>query len=347
MGTVGIKDVAERAGVSVGTVSNALNRPGSVRSSTRAKVERAMVELGFVRNESARQLRAGKSRLLAYVVPDVGNPFFTDIARGAEGVAQAAGLALVLCDADSERDREDGFLELLLEQRVHGVLITPIDAANPRLVALADRGVPVVLVDRVAAPGDILCSVGVDDVEGGRLAAEHLIAQGHERIAFVGSPNAMPQVADRYRGAVDATREGADGEILLLDSQRLDVESGRLAAQRLLGIPERRRPTAAFCANDLLALGMLQALTGQGHVVPDEIALVGYDDIEFAAAAAVPLSSVRQPRRELGRLAVTLLLDDAGREGGHQHEHPVLRPELVVRASSSTPPLVALRRGLP
>jgi LacI family transcriptional regulator len=330
-----VKEVAARAGVSVGTVSNALNRPDLVKPATRERVERAMAELGFVRNESARQLRAGHSRLVAFVVPDVANPFFTDVARAAEAVATEAGLALILCDSDARREREDRYLELLLEQRVHGVLITAVDYDNPRLRTLPERGVPVVLVDRVRQPGDTACSVGVDDVEGGRLAVVHLLEQGHSRIAFVGQPGTMVQVTDRHAGALAAVLAagGREEDLVVLDAPRMDVAHGRAAGQRLLGIPAARRPTAAFCANDLLALGLLQAMTRHGQAVPEDLAIVGYDDIEFAAAAAVPLTSVRQPRKELGRRAVEFLLEEASTHDG-EPPHVVFRPELVVRASS-------------
>lgn len=337
MSAPGIKAVAARAGVSVGTVSNALNRPERVKPETLERVERAMRELGFVRNESARQLRAGHSRLVAYVVPDVANPFFTDVARAAEVAAHDAGLALILCDSDSEPSREDRYLELLLQQRVHGVLITAVDYENARLRALPDHGVPVVLVDRVRREGDTARSVGVDDVEGGRLAVLHLLEQGHERIAFVGAPTAMVQVADRYAGAAAAMAVAGRpaGDLVVLDEPRLDIAHGRESGQRLLGIPAAIRPTAAFCANDLLALGLLQEVVRQGRRVPEDLAIVGYDDIEFAEAAAVPLTSVRQPREELGRQAAELLL--GGTADGEEDAHVVLQPELVVRASSFVP----------
>lgn len=330
-GTSRLKDVARHAGVSVGTVSNVLNRPDAVRPETREKVERAIAELGFVRNESARQLRAGTSRLLAYVVLDARNPFFTDVARGAQNRARRDDLMLVLCDSDSDPGREDDYLQLLLQQRVRGVLITAVDHKNPRLRELPALGVPVVLVDRVADESG-LPSVGVDDVEGGRLAVAHLLAAGRERIAFVGPLDGLPQVVDRHAGARAALRAAGlpEDRLTLVQTKELSVDAGRKAARRLLRLPAESRPTAAFCANDLLALGLLRELTSAGVRVPDDVAIVGYDDIEFAAAASVPLTSVRQPRRDLGTLAVDLVLgvDEAA------DLHPVLQPRLVVRHSA-------------
>ena len=191
----GVKEVAARAGVSIGTVSNVLNRPHLVRPGTRARVEAAIAELGFVRNESARQLRAGRSRTVAYVVLDMGNPFFTDVARGVEEVAREHGLALYLCTSDEDPEREADYLDLLREQRVRGVLLTPAGAPDdPRLAALPALGIPVVIVDQPAA-GERYCAVAVDDVEGGRVAVTHLLERGHRRIAFVGGPPSTSSTA--------------------------------------------------------------------------------------------------------------------------------------------------------
>jgi LacI family transcriptional regulator len=344
----GIKDVAALARVSVGTVSNVLNRPDSVSETTRNRVLEAIADLGFVRNESARQLRAGLSRTVAYIVLDAGNPFFTDVARGAEDTARTQGLALYLCNSDEDANRESEYLDILLEQRVRGVLITPVDHESDRLRILPRLGVPVVLVDRAAHDPAAWCSVAVDDVEGGDLAVTHLWELGHRRIAFVGGPHSIRQVADRHQGALRSLeRAGAPSEsLLVLETAALNVAEGRRAGERLIGLPERRRPTAVFCANDLVAFGLLQQLTQLGVAVPDEVAIVGYDDVEFAAAAAVPLTSVRQPRHELGRTACELLLDEAAHHAGsaagqrpaHVHRQVEFTPELVVRASSGRRP---------
>ena len=332
----GIKDVAARAGVSVGTVSNVLNRPDQVRPATRALVEDAMTALGFVRNESARQLRLGSSRIVAYVFLDSSNPFFTDVARGADDALRENGLALMMCTSDGDTRREEAYLSLLLEQRVHGVLLTSADYTSSALQRLSDHGVPVVLVDRPPQEAGGWCSVGVDDVLGGELAVTHLLEQQHQRVAFVGGPMTIPQVTDRWIGAQQAAAAAGAG-LVLIETEALTFAGGREAAQRLTGMPARRRPTAAFCANDLVALGLLQQLTHQGVDVPGDIAIVGYDDIDFAAAAAVPLTSVRQPRQLLGRTAAELMHREAQRTSSgtaHVHEQVQFQPELVVRESS-------------
>jgi LacI family transcriptional regulator len=327
-----VKDVAAAAGVSLGTVSNVLNRPAVVSTATRERVERAMAELGFIRNESARQLRAGTSRALAYVMLDGGNPFFQDVAEGIENAADAADLSLFVCNSGGRAERESKHLDRLVQQRVQGILITPVDPDAPHLADIARRGIPFVMVDRLSSTGGH-CSVAVDDVLGGRIAVEHLIDRGHERVAFVGGPSSIGQVRERYQGAREVWAEfGRPADDLI----HLPTEALTVSGERLAGLPARRRPTAAFCANDLLALGLLQHAVTAGLRVPDDLAIVGFDDIDFAAAAAVPLTSVRQPRQELGRTAARLVLDEATNPD-HEHEQATFVPALVARASTGAP----------
>ncbi len=332
--TAGVKDVAAAAGVSLGTVSNVLNRPERVSPATRERVERVMAELGFVRNEGARQLRMGSSQTIAYVMLDATNPFFTDVAAGIEEAAEAAHSTLFLCNSDQRATREGTYLDRLAEQRVQGVLITPLDPDAARLDELPRRGIPLVIVDRTRTGAD-LCSVSVDDVLGGRLAVEHLLDLGHTRIAFLGGPPGLGQIRDRLAGARQAMAAAGrpEEDLLVISTDGLAVADGLGAGERLAGIGRRTRPTAAFCANDMLALGLLQRAVSLGLRVPEDLAIVGYDDIDFAAAAAVPLTSVHQPRRQLGRTAAGLLFDE-GENPDHVHQQVVFTPELVARAST-------------
>ncbi|GAB3451020.1 LacI family DNA-binding transcriptional regulator [Actinophytocola sediminis] len=332
--SVSVREVAALAEVSLGTVSNVLNRPETVSATTLARVRAAMSQLGFVRNESARQLRAGRSRTMAYVMLDGSNPFFTDVAKGIEEEAEANDLSLYMCNSDNRVERELTYLSRLEQQRVQGVLITPADADAAILDELPRRGTPLVIVDRTRAAGTH-CSVAVDDVLGGELAVDHLLELGHERIAFIGGPLALGQVRDRRDGALAAlTRAGLDPERLThLETTALTVAEGRNAGERLAGLSARVRPTAVFCANDLLALGLLQQCVSIRLRVPEDLAIVGYDDIDFAAASAIPLTSVRQPRRQLGRTAAGLLLSEAN-DQNHRHEQVLFTPELIVRRSS-------------
>jgi LacI family transcriptional regulator len=240
----------------------------------------------------------------------------------------------VVCNSAEDPARERRYLELLEEQRVQGVLITPVDPQNHLIDELPSRGTPVVLLDRTRA-GNTHCSVAVDDRLGGRLALDHLIELGHRRIAFIGGPERIGQVHDRHEGALASIADAGLPADTLVDmwTDALTVDEGRTAGARIAGLPAAGRPTAAFCANDLVALGLLQGCVALGLRVPDDLAVVGYDDIEFASAATVPLTSVRQPRRELGRAAARLLLDESGNPD-HVHQQLEFVPELVARGST-------------
>lgn len=333
---VGVKDVAAAASVSVGTVSNVLNRPEAVAPATVARVQAAIERLGFVRNDAARQLRAGRSRSLGLIVLDSANPFFAEVARGAGERARERGLSVLLGNSDHDGERENAYLDLFREQRVNGILLTPhgLDPDRARMLAeLADAGLPVVLLD-AELEGGRLPSVAVDDVEGGQLAVAHLLAQGRRRIAFVGGPPSVRQVADRLEGARRALAAAPDAALEVIECDELTVLRGRDVGEAIARRAVDERPDAVFCANDLLAVGVLQGAGILGSVrIPDDLALVGYDDIDFAQATVVPLSSVRQPAREIGAAAVDVLfsvLDDPASEPRHVR----FRPELVVRASS-------------
>ena len=334
MAVVSVRDVAERAGVSVGTVSNVMNHPEKVSVATVARVRSAIGDLGFIRNDAARQLRDGRSKTIGLIVLDVRNPFFTDVARGAEDQAAASGLTVILGNSDEDTGRESTYLDLFEQQRVHGVLISPFGEITARLQRLRQRGIATVLVDRTS--DDLsFSSVSVDDVAGGRLAVEHLISQGRRRIAYVGGPMEIRQVADRLEGARHAVAVNPDVTLEVIRIDALSVLEGRAAGAEILTRLPARRPDAIFAANDLVAMGVLQALMMQGHgiEIPDQIALIGYDDIDFAAAAVVPLSSIRQPSALIGQTAVEILLAEAA-DSTIDPRQIVFQPELVVRAST-------------
>jgi LacI family transcriptional regulator len=194
-----------------------------------------------------------------------------------------------------------------------------------------------VLVDS-RSPSRGQCSVAVDDVLGGDLALSHLLGAGHRRIVFISGPRAIRQVTDRYEGALHAlNRAGLQpGDLQVIDVDSLNVAAGQQAGAELAAMPAADRPTAVFCSNDLIALGVLQEMTRHKVRVPEDIAIVGYDDIDFAAAAAVPLTSVRQPRQQLGRTAARMLLEEAAAGESHQHQQVIFEPELVIRHSTSS-----------
>lgn len=333
-----VADVARVAGVSVGTVSNVLNRPETVAPLTLERVEDAIRELSFVRNGRARQLRQGSSTTVGAILLDIRNPFFTDIARGVEDRLAADDLTLMLASSDEDRDREAKFLRLFEEHGVLGLLVVPTTHETEHLAEIQKRGVPVVLLD--APPGAAgLSSVWLDDVRGGELAAEHLLSQGHERIVFLNGVHSIRQCQDR-RAGVDRAVRAAGGDpadvVVELTLPRLDAGAGEDAVVGWLAEHEGAAPEAVFCVNDLVAVGVQRALRRAGGFdLLSRSAVVGYDDIEIAGELAVPLTSVRQPRHEMGFEAAELLLRQAN---DSQERHTVFQPELVVRASSVTSP---------
>lgn len=330
---VSIRDVAERAGVSVGTVSNVLNRPDRVSVNVVSRVHDAIRDLGYVRNDAARQLRAGRSSSVGLVVLDARNPFFTDIARGAEDEAAEHGVSVLLGDSDENPAREAAYLDLFEEQRARGVLVSPLGDISERLERLRAHGTPVVLVDRHA--DGALSSVSVDDVAGGRTATSHLLGLGRRRVAFVGGPLGIRQVADRLVGAREAVDAVAGASIEVLEGAALSVLEGRRMGEQLLARPPAERPDAVFAANDLLAVGLLQALVMRGAMrVPQDVAIVGFDDIDFSSATVVPLSSIRQPSRLIGQTALRILLEEAD-DPDLAPRQVVFQPELVIRESST------------
>ncbi len=319
-----VKDVAALAGVSVGTVSNVLNRPESVTDRTRTRVEQAMSELNFHRNASARQLRAGVSRTVGAIVMDLGNPYYTELARGIEDRLAQDDHTLILCSSDEDPRREARFLRLLAEQGVRGVLVTPMSTTRERLAALRRLGIPAVLMDSSSSQH---AAVGVDHVSGGRQAVAHLLDLGHRRILFLAGPPDLQQTRHRLKGAIAAV-QAADldpADVLrVVHLPTLTASDGQRGMNDAL--ESDPRPTAAFCMNDILALGAMRELRLRGLSIPGDMAVVGYDDLYFAAELMTPLTSVRQPMRQLGWAAADLLLTDTA--------HALFEPELIVRASS-------------
>ena len=332
--SVSLRDVAKTAGVSVGTVSNVLNKPEIVAPTTLTRVQATIKELGFVPNGFARQLRSGHSRTLGLVVPDVSNPFFTEVARGVEDAASKRDYAVFLCNSDESVVKEDRYISVLTEQQVRGVLITPADAKADRLDGMRERGIAVTLLDR-EIKGQKQCSVSVDDINGGQIAIEYLASLGHKNIAWVCGPETIPQVAERGEGVAKAAKVSSV-KIETIRVALMNAIQGEEAARKILDLP--KKPTAIFCANDLLALGVMRILSANKVKVPDQISVLGYDNIEFAASAGIPLSSIAQPAYQMGVTAANLLLDECEAEDDHRHQQIRFQPQLVERSSTGAAP---------
>lgn len=330
---VTIREVATEADVSLGTVSNVLNRPNSVAPETRQRVLDAIDTLGFVRNAGAALMRGGRARTIGLVALDIRNPYFTELARGAEDAARETDHLLILCNSDEDAEQERSYLEILEEQRVLGVLISPVNERSEVLAWLRERGTAVVLLER---PRRDYCSVRVDDVIGGELAADHLLDHGHRRLAFVSAPLVIKQYRDRLAGVQRAVtrRDLPPDACRVIEVGALGTAAeGRGACEALLA--QHPDITGVICGNDLLALGVVGGLVQRGVRVPDDVSVVGYDDIELAEQSLLPLTTIRQPKYELGRIATKLLIEEAQRGRSHAHQQIVFEPELIVRNTTS------------
>jgi len=330
-----LRDVAARAGVATGTVSNVLHNPDKVAPDTLARVQAVIAEMGYVPNAAARQLSRGRSGSVGLLVLDARNPFFNDLAAGVEDAAGQMDLAVLLATSSERADRERMYLDRFEQSRVDGLLVTPVGGSVKQLRAIRDRGTPIILLDRLATtPG--FSSVAVDDIEGGRLAGQHLVDAGCRTITFVGGPMTLEQVRNRLAGAGRAA-EIAGVEFAHVATTRMSAEEGTRVGFEIAALPPSDRPDGVFAANDLVALAILQALLLAGIRVPEDVAVIGYDDISFAALAGVPLSSIRQPSYQMGRRAMELLAVamQEGDDGQTASRQVVFMPELAARASTS------------
>lgn len=328
-----MSDVARRAGVALGTVSNVLNQPQLVARHTRERVQQAIDELGFVPNRAARALAAGTSGTIGLVVTDLSNSFFVDMARGAEREAAAASINLLIANTDMQLPKEASYLDLFREERMAGILLAPLPGADERFAE--ERGsTPLVFLNDAVIEGS--CTVSVDNELGGYLAAKHLIELGRRRLLFAGDPDFALVVRDRHRGAVRAVAE-SNGLVTLELARTSEVraEQGRQLAHELLQRRPRQRPDGVVAAADLLALGIVQTLRVDSSIrVPQDIAITGYDNNRSTWDSLIPITTIAQPGEEIGAMATRLLLEEIASPRRHKHQHAVLQPSLVVRAST-------------
>ncbi|MGF0118639.1 LacI family DNA-binding transcriptional regulator [Promicromonospora sp. Marseille-Q5078] len=328
--------VAARAGVSLGTVSHVLNHPDRVTEATRARVRDAMSELGFQRSSVARSLAGGSSDSIGLVLTDLGNSLFVDLARGATREAEESGMHVLLADGDNHVGRELTHLAVFDDLRVAGTMITLSDEEHmAALLGARSSERPLVLLN-FSAPSAWYCSVAVDHRRGGYLATQHLLERGRTRLAFVGGPGALRPVTQRRDGFRLALDEAGLAPVReLAPPEGINRADGAWAARELLDDVRAGRVDGIFAASDLMAAGILEVLLRSGVAVPDDVALVGYDDNLAARDVPVPLTTVAQPGAEMGRRGARLVIDEARSPGTHRHEAVVLQPTLVVRASTS------------
>lgn len=330
---VTVRDVAALSGVSLSTVSNAVNRPERVAPETLRRVQSAIDQLGYIRNDAARALRLGISRAIGIVVSESTSPFYADVIRAADSALASEGYSSLVGSAYHDAGAAGRLIQLFEAQRVQGLLVNPFTEALPAAEAAMRRGLPIVNVDAIASPNQ--CSVTTDHAAGGRLAVQHLAAVGRSRIALVRGPAEVSQITQRMAGAASSCKElGMDCEEIVASTYF--VRGGVNAGGIIASMRPARRPNAVFAANDILAMGLVAALVERGVRVPEDVAVVGYDDTDFALAARVPLTTLRQPAADIGVRAAAMLLDELESPAAHLHETTVFLPELVVRASTIT-----------
>jgi LacI family transcriptional regulator len=327
-----IRDVARLSGVSPMTVSRVINDSERVSPETRRRVEQAISELGYVPSRLARGLSRQRTGTLAVIVPDVANPFFTAILRAAEEVARRADYHVILGDTRSDLNVERDVIEELIAHRVEGIMIAPVsDRSATHLRRLAEFGVPFVLIDRTV-PG-IDCDVVLGDSSGGaRRLVEHLVGLGHRRIGFIVESGDVSTARDR-RAGYEAALSGAGIALdpALVVSATADPNGGSAGMSRLLELDER--PTAVFTVNNLAAVGAIEAVRAAGLEVPDDVALVCFDDIEYASRLYPFLTAMEQPAQTFGTLGAQLLLERIEGRGPERRHAVVLPGEFIIRKS--------------
>ncbi len=325
-----IREVATAAGVSVATVSRVVSGSDHrVSEGTRRRVRAVVARLRYQPNLVARGLKSRVTHTIGLIVPDISNPFYPAIARGIEDVANDAGLAVLLCNTYEDLAKERSYLTLLRKRMVDGLIFATVSANTGHLRMLRRQGVPVVLIAR-APEGVGIDAVLVDNRRGGREATEHLLRLGHSRIAFIG-PHTHPVERDRLAGYKDALRAaGLRPEPALLGDGGLSAEGGAAAAASLLR--RRVRFSAVVACNDLMAIGAMEELRAKGRRLPEDVAVVGFDDITFASLVEPQLTTVAQPKYRMGRLAMERMMELLN-GGDRRPRRLVLDPALVVRAS--------------
>lgn len=328
-----IHDVAQKAGVAPITVSRVINNSGYASAETRRKVEEAAAELGYVPNRMASGLRTKRSNTLALVLTDITNPFFTTVARGVEDAANEAGYTVTFCNTDEDVTKEKKYLELFIQQQVDGILLVPAGGETELVAYVQAHETPVVVLDRRLA--NVQADVVRCDSEGGAYQLTRLLLQlGHRRIALLGGPPGAGTADDRQSGYRRALSEaGLDASDLAFSGAFTQASGYQMAEEAMALEP---RPSALFAANNFIAIGALKAVLDNGLSVPEEMALVGFDDLPPALVTFPFLTVAAQPAYEMARRGVELLLARIAGEGPEIYQEIVLATELIVRRSSGT-----------
>lgn len=326
-----IKDVAKLAGVSVSTVSRVLNASGYVEKTTEERVMAAIKQLSYKPSQIARGLVSKKTKTFGLVLPDISNPFFPEVARGAEDQASLHGYNIMLCNSDWDIQKEKMYLNILLEKCVDGIILVGSRLGDDYLNEVVPTlDTPVVLLDRTSALE--VHSLSTNNILGGYLATKHLIEQGYQTIAHISGPQQSRSAQQRLTGYCKALAEyNLPYDMVLVTEGDYRIKGGAEGMQRLLRL--NTVPDAVFCANDLMAIGALEFLNDAGIKVPEQMALVGYDGIHLSKYVHPKLTTVCQPTYEMGKKAVQVILENLTQDHT-SFQHIELDPELQVRESS-------------
>jgi Transcriptional regulators len=327
-----IYDVAKEAGVSIATVSNAINGKGNVSKKRREQIFQIMEQMNYQPNVNASALMGKKTYTLGLLIPDISNPFFSEIARAIEDQAHQLGYSVIMCSTDNKDERVERYIALLEQKNVDGILIgTGVDNQEI-LTSLQARHIPIVMISRETAALEV-DTVVADDYIGGLMAAQHLAEMGHRRIAILSEQLKVSSARERIRGFRQGLQDRqipfADDNIVICDYM---IQEGRRAAGELLGREDR--PTALFCCNDVLAIGAMQEARSLGIKVPEELSIVGFDDTILAAVVDPPLTTVAQPIASMAKQAFQLMISNLD-EAEPVKKRIVLRPEINIRQSTA------------
>jgi DNA-binding LacI/PurR family transcriptional regulator len=329
-----IYDVARHVGVSIATVSRALNGTGQIAPDTREQIDDAVRALGYKPNTLARSLVTRSTQTIALLLPDITNPFYPGLVKGVQDCAHRNGYMVLLCTAEGDPDGEESYLSMLRSRQVDGALVDGLRLSKARIGAFVDDGFPIVSLDR-DIDSAVVPLVQVDNRRGARLATEHLLELGHRRIGHVLGVERLRITSDRRQGYEDAlSAAGLAVDPDLVVGGAYTEEGGREAIDRLLDIAPD--VTAVFAANDLSAIGVLNGLVDRGVAVPDEFSVVGFDDLRIASYVSPKLTTIHQPADEIGTRAAQVLIDLL--QGRRRRQRRImLEPTLVVRESSGPP----------
>jgi DNA-binding LacI/PurR family transcriptional regulator len=323
--------VAREAGVSMTTVSHALNGTRFVAEETKQRIFAAVERLKYEVNSVAQSLKSDKSHAIGLLITDISNPFFTSLVRGVEDVANRAGYSVILCNTDEDSEKELSYLRMLRRKRVDGILLAPTGTRQPFMDAVVEGGFPVVCIDR-RSPGAPCDTVLVDNVGGARAAVDHLIDLGHRRIGVISGLAPVGTSSERLAGYREALRaHGLREDPALVQEGNSRLDGGYHRMLELLDLPTP--PTAVFTTNNLMTLGALGALQARGVGVPDDVAVVGFDDFEWAVVLRPRLTTVAQPTYEIGETAARLLLERIEKKPDVAPRRVVLPTRLLVRES--------------